>query len=50
MNKLVEHDPVLLQESINLLINNKMGYILMGHLEEVDIQNIFWRKLMTMEN
>ena len=30
MNKLVEHDPVLLQESINLLINNKSGIYLDG--------------------
>lgn len=30
MNKLVEHSPVLLQESINLLVNNKDGIYLDG--------------------
>lgn len=30
MNKLVEHNPVLLQESINLLVNNKDGIYLDG--------------------
>ena len=30
MNEFVEHNPVLLQESINLLVNNKDGIYLDG--------------------
>ena len=50
MNKVTEHHPVLLQESINLLINNKDGIYLDGTFGGGGIQNIFWKKLITTEN